>query len=146
MTTQLCTFHVGESLFGIDVTMVQEVMRYQTMTRVPLASPIISGLINLRGQIVTAVDMRRRLGLPPFGPEQLPMNVIVRLPDGAVSLLVDEIGEVMDVSPDTFERPPETLTGAARELIRSVCKLPGSLLLVLGAEQLTTIDPDDEAT
>lgn len=145
MATQFCTFHVGTLLFGIDVTMVQEVMRYQDMTRVPLASPVIRGLINLRGQIVTAVDMRRRLGLPPFSEGHLPMNVIVRLEDGAVSLLVDEIGEVIDVGADAFERPPETLTGAARELIRSVCKLEGALLLVLDAQQVTTVDPAEDA-
>jgi purine-binding chemotaxis protein CheW len=145
MTTQFCTFYVGKLLFGIDVTMVQEVMRYQEMTRVPLASPVIRGLINLRGQLVTAVDMRRRLGLPALADGLLPMNVIVRREDGAVSLLVDEIGEVMDVAAEAFERPPETLTGAARELIRSVCKLDGALLLVLDAQQLTTLDSSDEA-
>jgi purine-binding chemotaxis protein CheW len=143
--TQFCTFYVGKLLFGIDVTLVQEVMRYQDMTRVPLASPVIRGIINLRGQLVTAVDMRRRLGLPAMEQEHLPMNVIVRRESDAVSLLVDEIGEVIDVSEDAFERPPETLVGAARELIRSVCKLEGALLLVLDAQQITSVESTESA-
>ncbi|MDX2055093.1 MAG: chemotaxis protein CheW [Polyangiaceae bacterium] len=140
MPTQFCTFYVGDLLFGIDVKMVQEVMRYQEMTRVPLSSPMIRGLINLRGQLVTAVDMRRRLGLPPLSTDRLPMNVIIRREEDAVSVLVDEIGDVIDVGAEAFERPPETLMGAARELIRSVCKLEGALLLVLDAQQITAFD------
>jgi purine-binding chemotaxis protein CheW len=113
---------------------VQEVIRYQEMTRVPLAAPVVRGLINLRGQIVTAIDLRRRLGLPDRGDsgEHLPMNLVVRTDDGVVSLLVDEIGEVVEVDEDTFERPPPTLDGVARELVRGVYKREGSLLLVLG--------------
>ena len=77
---------------------MQEVIRHQAMTRVPLAPKLIGGLINLRGQIVTAIDLRLRLGLPERRPGQLPMNVVVRSEDGAVSLLVDEIGDVLEVS------------------------------------------------
>ena len=92
---------------------VQEVIRYQAMTRVPLAPTVVSGLINLRGQIVTAIDLRRRLGLAGPADEGLhPMNVVVRTDDGAVSLLVDEIGDVVEVTDDAFEPPPETLAGS----------------------------------
>ncbi|MBS2020709.1 MAG: chemotaxis protein CheW, partial [Deltaproteobacteria bacterium] len=91
---QLCTFLIDGMLFGVDVTNVQEVIRYQEMTRVPLASSTVRGLINLRGQIVTAIDMRARLGLPPRADQALPMNVVASTGDGVVSLLVDEIGDV----------------------------------------------------
>src|SRR5580704_502420 len=94
---QYSTFYVDKLYFGIEVLQVQEVLRYQEMTRVPLAPEVIEGLINLRGQIVTAVDMRRRLRLPPRAGTQTPMNMVVRTDDGAVSLLVDEIGDVLDV-------------------------------------------------
>jgi purine-binding chemotaxis protein CheW len=108
------------------------------MTRVPQAPEVIEGLINLRGQIVTAIDMRRRLRLPPRAGDQAPMNMVVRTEDGAVSLLVDEIGDVLDVEAATWERPPENLDPAARELIRGVYKLKDRLLLVLDAER--TVD------
>src|SRR5262245_66079306 len=106
------------------------------MTRVPLAPPVVRGLINLRGQIVTAIDLRRRLELSDRPADQVPLNVVVHTDDGAVSLLVDEIGDVLEVSEKRFERPPETLKGPARELIRGAYKLSGRLLL-LRAAQLT---------
>ena len=132
---QFSTFFVADLFFGVDVLHVQEVLRSQQMTSVPQAPDVIEGLINLRGQIVTAIDMRRRLRLPPRGGAGAPMNIVVRTEDGAVSLLVDEIGDVLDVDPSTYERPPENLDPAARELIRGVYKMKDRLLLVLDAER-----------
>src|ERR1700760_168969 len=93
---QFCTFYVDGHYFGLDVLKVQEIIKYQELTRVPLAPPVVRGLINLRGQIVTAIDLRRRLDFPDRPPGQLPINVVVQTDDGAVSLLVDEIGDVLD--------------------------------------------------
>ena len=132
---QYSTFYVNGLFFGVEVLKVQEVIRYQEMTRVPLAPRMIEGLINLRGQIVTAIDLRRRLELPPRAEGQLPMNVVVRTDDGAVSLLVDEIGDVVEIQDDIYERPPETLNGVARELIQGVYKLKERLLLILDTEK-----------
>lgn len=134
-TKQFCTFFVADRFFGVDVRRVQEVIRYQAMTRVPLALPVIRGLINLRGQIVTAIDMRARLGLAPRPEGELPMNVVVRTADGAVSLLVDEIGDVVEVDEAAREDAPETLSPESRELVSSICKLKGRLLLVLEPER-----------
>src|ERR1700722_6926737 len=106
---QFSTFFVADLFFGVDVLNVQEVLRFQPMTPVPQAPEVIEGLINLRGQIVTAIDMRRRLGLPPRPSGQSPMNVVVRPSDGAVSLLVDEIGDVMQIDASTYERSPANL-------------------------------------
>ena len=128
---QFCTFYLQDLFFGIEVLQVQEVIRAQAMTRVPLAHSAISGLINLRGQIVEAVDLRSRLGLPPRAGDVMPMNVIVRTDDGPVSLLADEIGDVVSVEDSVFEAPPETLSENARELISGVYKLSDRLLLVL---------------
>lgn len=135
---QFSTFFVADLFFGVDVLRVQEVLRFQQMTSVPQAPEVIEGLINLRGQIVTAIDMRRRLGLPPRAGELTPMNMVVRTEEGAVSLLVDEIGDVLDVDGSTWERPPDNLDPAARDLIRGVFKLKNRLLLVLDAER--TVD------
>lgn len=128
---QYCTFYADDMYFGIWVREVQEVLQYQDMVRVPLASPVVRGLINLRGQIVTAIDLRRRLDLPDRSDDVDPMNVVVRTDDGAVSLLVDQIGDVVEVDESTFESAPETLRGRARELIEGVYKLDGQLLLIL---------------
>lgn len=136
-SVQFSTFFVADLFFGVDVLRVQEVLRFQQMTRVPQAPEVIEGLINLRGQIVTAIDMRRRLSLPPRAVDQRP-NMVVRTDDGAVSLLVDEIGDVLDADEATFERPPENLDPAVRGLIRGVYKLKDRLLLVLDAER--TVD------
>src|SRR5215475_11272759 len=94
---QYCTFYVDGHYFGLDVLHVQEIIRFQEMTRVPLAPAVVRGLINLRGQIVTAIDLRRRLEFPDRPAGQLPVNVVVTTDDGAVSLLVDEIGDVLEV-------------------------------------------------
>lgn len=132
---QFCTFQLDNMHFGVEVLRVQEVIRYQEMTRVPTAPPVISGLINLRGQIVTAIDLRARLNLPPLPPDRKPMNVVVRTADGVVSLLVDEIGDVVSVNAGDFERPPETMHGIGRELISGVYKLKGHLLLILDTDR-----------
>lgn len=135
MERQFCTFSLGDLFLGIEVLKVQEVIRSQQMTRVPLAQRSIRGLINLRGQIVTAIDLRERLGLPPLPEDQKPMNVVVRTDEGAVSLLVDEIGDVIEVDAEQYEDPPQTLPASARELIAGVYKLPRRLLLILDSEK-----------
>lgn len=137
---QFCTFFLDRYVFGIEVKQVQEVLRYQELTRVPLASQVVSGLINLRGQIVTAIDLRRRLELDERDDDQLPMNVVIRTDDGIVSLLVDEIGEVIEVEEDTFEPPPETMRGLARELIKGTYKLENQLLLILDTEKTVNLN------
>jgi purine-binding chemotaxis protein CheW len=135
-TRQYSTFCIDNLFFGIEVLKVQEVLRYLEMTTVPLAPDVIEGLINLRGQIVTAVDMRRRLGIPKRKEGETPMNMVVRSEDGAVSLLVDEIGDVLEVSADSYEPPPDNMPDEQREMIEGVYKLEGRLLLVLNAERV----------
>lgn len=141
-TQQFCTFHVGGLFLGIDVQQVQEVIRYQEMTRVPLAPTAIGGLINLRGQIVTAIDLRARLKLPPRPADELPMNVVVRTDEGAVSLLVDEIGDVQEVEAEGFEPTPEALDDETRKLILGTYKLPDRLLMELDRAQTVRLPID----
>ena len=136
---QFCTFYIQGLLFGVEVETVQEVIRHQEMTGVPLAPEVVAGLINLRGQIVTAIDLRRRLGVHDRLDGGLPMNVVVRTGDGAVSLLVDEIGDVVEVEEKDFEEAPETLASTSRELIRGVYKLKNELLLVLDTQRSVNI-------
>lgn len=130
-----CTFIVDRLFFGVPVEHVQEVIRHQEMSLVPLARPEVSGLINLRGQIVTAIDLRCRLCLPKRGEGSRGMNVLITTPDGAVSLVVDQIEDVLEVPSELIERPPETLQGEIRELIQGACKLKDRLLLLLDTEK-----------
>jgi purine-binding chemotaxis protein CheW len=137
---QLATFTVDDLLFGIEVYKVQEVIRYQQMTSVPLAAHGAAGLINLRGEVVAAIDLRTRLGLPPRPEGVFPMNVVVRVDDEPVSLLVDAIGDVAHVSSDQFEEPPETMTGPGRALITGAYKLDNRLLLALDVARAVDLE------
>ena len=138
MAEQFSTFYLGDLLFGVPVQLVQEVVRPQEITPVQLSSPVIAGLINLRGQILTAIDLRRRLSMEP-AHDRRPMNVVVRSNDEVVSLLVDEIGDVLEVDSKDFEEPSETLSSPCRELVRAVCKLEKTLLLVLNVEKTVAV-------
>ena len=135
-TRQYCTFYVNKLYFGVDVKRVQEVIRYQQMTRVPLAPNAIEGLINLRGQIVTAIDLRCHFGMPARADEYLPMNVVVRDGENAVSFLVDKIGDVVEVENSLFEPPPNTVHPSVRNLIHGTYKLPDRLLLAMDTERV----------
>ncbi|MGE0814072.1 MAG: chemotaxis protein CheW [Vicinamibacterales bacterium] len=141
-TKQFATFMLDQYYFGVEVLTVQEVIRYQDMTHVPLAPSVVRGLINLRGQIVTAIDLRRRLELPVREDSEQPMNVVVRTSDGVVSLLVDEIGDVVEAAAADFEAAPDTIRGAARELVTGVYKLKDRLLLALDVERTSSLDGD----
>jgi len=137
--SQLSTFHVGKYLFGVDVALVQEVVRLQQMTPVPLASPEIAGLINLRGEVLSAIDLRVRLGLPPAPAgegHKEPVNVVIRVDDEPVSLLVDEIGGVLEVSGTPFEQTPSTVDDRVRDLLLGAYTLPDRLLLSLNARRV----------
>ena len=140
---QYSTFYVGDKFFGVEVLKVQEVLRYQEMTRVPLSPPVIEGLINLRCQIVTAVDMRRTLKLDPRAADRTPMNMVVRSEDGAVSLLVDEIGDVVEPPQDSYESAPETMRAEQKEVIDGVYKLDSGLLLVLHTERVLRVQASE---
>ena len=136
MSRGLCTFWLDGRCFGIDVGDVQEVVQSQRLTRVPLARPAVLGLLNLRGQILTALDLRRRIELGDRAAGDEPMHIVVRTEMGTVSLLVDRIGDVVEVTPELFEAPPETLTGVARDVITGAYKLDGCLLLELDTRRL----------
>ena len=134
MTKQFATFWLGNGLYGIEVERVREVLRQQAITSVPLAPPTVAGLINLRGQVVTTVDLRERLQLRTHNGESQSMLVVVLVAGESIALLVDRIGGVVDVSDDQFEPPPDTLTGSVRELVVGAYKLEGQLLLGLDVD------------
>ena len=136
-TRQLATFTLDGHDFGVSVERVQEVLRHQPRTPVPLSSPAVGGLLNLRGQVVMTIDLRSRLGLAPLPHDAEPMMVVVQVDGEPISLLVDEIGDVIDVEEGQFETPPDTLPTALREVILGAYKLDKGLLLALDVDRAT---------
>lgn len=132
----LCSFWLMDMYFGIEVLTVQEVIRHHDLTPVPLASEVVSGLMNLRGQIITVIDLRRRMELPARETDDRPMHLVVHGESGPVSFAVDRIGDVVYVPESAYEPPPGNLTGAARELICGAHKLDDALLLELDTYRL----------
>lgn len=141
MTNQLATFELDGDLYGVDVQLVQEALLSPGRTAVPMAPAAVAGLTNLRGQVVLTVDLRVRLGLPSAA-EQADradqMMVVVQVDDVPVGLLVDAVGDVIDVDDDLFESPPETLDLELRSLITGAYKLEGRLLLALDVARATS--------
>jgi purine-binding chemotaxis protein CheW len=127
---RLATFTIDGAAYGVDVSRVREVVRPLDVTPIPLAPPEVAGLINLRGEIVTALDLRVRLGVDAR-EDGLAMNMIMTSEHGPVSLLVDEAGEVREVDETTFEPAPTTITGPARDLILGTYPFDGRLLVEL---------------
>jgi purine-binding chemotaxis protein CheW len=139
---QYATFEVADQLFGVEVGAVQEVLAFSEYTAVPLAPAAVAGLFNLRGQVIAAVDLRVRLGLPAQVLEGPVMNVILRADTEPVSLLVDRIGDVIELG-DEIEPLPETITGPGRKLILGTFKLEDRLMLALDVAKATEIDSRD---
>jgi purine-binding chemotaxis protein CheW len=133
MGQQYCTFHVGDLFLGIEVERVQEVLKGCDITPVPTAPPTIRGLINLRGQIVTAIDLGARFEMEDR--EESGSTVLV-LDAGSdlASFVVDRSGDVVEVEESSFEEPPDTLQGEPRRLIRGTYKLQKALLLALDVD------------
>lgn len=135
VTIEVVTFRVGSQWFGVPVTDVQEVITHQRTARVPLARPCVAGLLNLRGKIVTAIDMHERLEISSAGPESL-MNVVVRNGGELFALVVDEVGDVAAVSPHTLERLPISLDGSWARICTGVVRMEHGLLAIIDATSL----------
>ena len=138
------TFHVGSVLCGAEVDCIQEVLRHQELTPIPLAAAATPGLLHLRGQILTAIDLRSVFELPARDPGTKPVCVIVRKGDSAASLLADRIGEVVEVEPDAIEAPPTHWQGPMREYSRGVTDRSDQLLLLLDAMRILDIESSQE--
>jgi purine-binding chemotaxis protein CheW len=141
---QLCTFRVDGLLVAIDARRVQEVVRPQELTRVPLAPRAVRGLMNLRGDILTAIDLRTRLHLPERSAGESVMSVVVATEHGSVGLIVDAAGDVLELGQETFEPPPQTLRGGSRALIIGAYKLADRLLLLLDVDRVLGVRVDTE--
>ena len=133
---QYVTMIVADQLFGIPVIDVHDVLSVRKTTPVPLAPDEVAGALNLRGRIVTVVDVRTRLGLPPRDRGADAMCVVVEHKGEPYSLMIDAVGEVMTLPLDSFERNPPTLDPRWREVSSSICQLDGRLLVMLDIDRL----------
>ena len=136
---------IAGQLFGIPVLTVQDILGPQRITRTPLAPPEVAGSLNLRGRIVTALDVRLRLGLPPRPEAERAMSVVVDHRGELFSLMVDSVGEVLSLGAADYERNPPTLDPRWRDFSQGVYRLKGMLLVVLDVAQLLRFNRADAA-
>ncbi len=132
---QFCTFYLNHLLFGVESQKIQEVVTHRELRPVPLAPTVVSGLMNLRGQVVVALELRRQPEMPDRARAMKPICLVVRTEEGTVCLLADEVGNVVEVKEETFEPSPETLPPRLRAVIRGVHKLEHQLMHVLDTER-----------
>lgn len=135
----LVSIRVGSQTFGVPVLSVQDVISETPINRVPLSPPEVAGSLNLRGRIVTAVDMRHRMGMEPRAPEDRSMNVIVEHGGELYALVVDDVGDVLWLEPSAREPGPVTLSPEWRAVCTGLYRLEGELLLVLNITQVLTL-------
>lgn len=144
-TAEFVTVMVDGQMFGIPVLSVQDVLGPQKITKIPLSPPEIAGVLNLRGRIVTAIDLRRRLRLPGRPEGERGMSVVVEHKGEPYSLIVDSVGEVMALPESAFERNPPTLSARWREISGGIYRLDGKLLVVLEVDKALDFGPVAEA-
>jgi purine-binding chemotaxis protein CheW len=139
------SFYLNGICFGVPIEQVQEVLEFQEITPVPLSAAVLPGIINLRGQILTTIDLKARLALTSTEFGGKPMMIVVRTSEGPMNLIVEQIGSVLDVDTGQFEKPTETLKSSVRAVTSHVCKLDGHLLLVLDTEKIIQL-PETQNT
>lgn len=144
-TREFVTASVGDQMCGIAVLQVQDVLAPQRITPIPLAPPEVSGSLNLRGRIVTAIDLRIRMGLPEREDGARTMSIVVEHQHELYSLIVDDVGDVLKVSEKNFERNPATLDSLWRTYSEGVYRLEEGLLVVLDVSTLLSFNADEEA-
>ena len=142
---ELLTLTVGDQIFGIPILQVQDVLGAQKVTRVPLAPPAIAGSLNLRGRIVTAINMRACLGMPDREAGAKTMSVVVENKGELYSLMIDRVGDVMNLPYSDYEKNPATLSPQWRALCQGIYRLKDQLLVVLDVPRLLEgLQPNEE--
>ncbi|MGG6265938.1 chemotaxis protein CheW [Leptolyngbya sp. AN03gr2] len=134
---QFCTFYLNQFYFGIAIEDVQEIIRQPPLTRIPFAPPDVCGLINLRGQVLPVVDLPGRIGLrSTLCSLETTYNIIVNTIDDTVSFTVDELGDVLECSSETFNPPPANLDAHLRSFLKGAYQLEQDFLLVLNTPKI----------
>jgi purine-binding chemotaxis protein CheW len=144
-TQDFVTVKLAGQTLGIPVLAVHDVLNAQQITKIPLAADWVSGVLNLRGRIVTAIDLRRRLGLEPLEGDKKSMSVVVEHNDEPYSLQIDEVGEVLSLDDQLFERNPVTLDPRWRDVSKGIYRLENELLAILDVEKLLAFETNSKA-
>lgn len=134
------TMTIQDQLFGIPVLQVRDVLGPQHINSVPLAPKEVAGSLNLRGRIVTAIDVRTRLGLPPRSDEDAGMSVVVEHGSDLYSLIIDAVGEVLSLPASAFESNPSTLDDVWRDVTDGIYQLEDKLMIKLNIDRLLNFD------
>lgn len=143
---QLTTFYVSGEMYGIEVVKVQEVTGTTAVTKVPLSPKFVRGLVNLRGQIATAIGLNELFNTK-VEKDQGQMSVVCRIEGNLISLVVDSIGDVVEVDRETFEPTPDTVPGSVRRFIKGIYKMNGILLSVVDTDSIfKELSPTNEST
>ncbi len=147
---QLVVFDLGEEVYGIDISRVQEIIRMQSITQVPGAPSFVEGVINLRGKIIPVVDLHRRFGLPPADSTKASRIVVVETDGHTIGMVVDAVSEVLRIPGDCIEPPSPIVAGVDSEYLRGIAKLEGRLVILLQLDKVLTSEqkaalPDLEA-
>jgi len=127
---QLVSFNIGTEEFGVDILKVQEINRMVEITRVPQAPNYVEGVINLRGKVVPIVDLRKRFNLELKEYDKNTRIVVVDIDGNIMGMIVDSVSEVLRLSANTIEPPPDIVTGVNAEYIKGVAKLEDRLLIL----------------
>lgn len=133
---QLVTFNVGEEEFAVDILNVQEINRMTNLTRVPNAPIYIKGVINLRGKVIPIIDLRKRLDLSFKENDANTRIIVIEINEKVVGFIVDRVNEVMRVSQNTMEAPPNMVSGIDKDFITYIAKLEDRLLILLDLEKV----------
>lgn len=135
-TKDYLTINIADQRFGIPVLQVQDVLREQAVTKIPLAPPEVAGSLNLRGRIVTAINVRKRLGLPPLENGKSCMSVVVEHQNELYSLIIDSVGDVLSLDGRQFEKSPNTLDPIWKEISTGIFQLKEELLIIVDVSKL----------
>lgn len=141
---QLVSFKVGEEEFGVDILKVQEINKMTQITRVPNAPIFVEGVINLRGRVIPIVDLRKRLGLPEKEQDKNTRIVVVEIHNKTIGFIVDAVSEVLRISKDITEKPPELVAGIEADYITAVAKLEDRLLILLDLEKILSTEENEQ--
>ncbi len=144
-TQDFVTVRLAGQTLGIPVLAVHDVLNSQKITKIPLAPDWVSGVLNLRGKIVTAIDLRRRLGLPPIEEGKTSMSVVVEHDEEPYSLQIDSVGEVLSLDDQLFEKNPVTLDPRWRDVSRGIYRLEKELLPILDVDKLLAFESKEKA-
>ena len=137
---QLVVFQLGAELYGVEIARVHEIIRLQTVTRVPRAPSFVEGVINLRGRVIPVVDMRRRFGLPTAEHTRATRIVVVEIGDQVVGIIVDSVSEVLRINSSTVEPPSPVVAGIDSEYLHGIAKLPERLVILLDVDRVLARD------